>query len=399
MEARHIAILGSYGTKNLGDEAILTGILGLLNTYFPGTRFTVIGPNPEQIISSHNVTAISAKRTRDLRKKLYVFCSADFLIIGGGGLFQDNRKSNWLKGMIATYVSTAILAKIFGCRIALVGVSIGPIFSSSSKVLMSLLCKISTIIVTRDRESMELALCFGADPAKTFLAADLALCLTTAIDTLGRGPSLASRCGCQRDYCVLSLRPTYSRLNKNQPFGIPQKCMDSLVLFISWIMTSMGLDVIFVPFDPDHDMAVGNHIEILVNNSERFHVWREPLCIGDLTQLLAAARVTIGMRLHSLILSFAVGTPVLPIPYDAKVFNFARQIGACDALTPDTLEVERLQREFCNAIQKSNTETSDFANRLTSLRESICTAFRQLSLTMKKKTSRSKDRKPLEARD
>jgi polysaccharide pyruvyl transferase WcaK-like protein len=50
-----IGISGSYGGMNLGDEAILEGILGELRATLPAADVTVFSRNPADTLARHNV--------------------------------------------------------------------------------------------------------------------------------------------------------------------------------------------------------------------------------------------------------------------------------------------------------------------------------------------------------
>lgn len=374
MRTRRIVILGSYGTTNLGDEAILTAMLKLLNQYCPGSIITVICPHPDRVASLYDVRVLSSHRTKDILKKIQTFRCADILILGGGGLLQDNRRSSWMTGMISTYVTQALLAKLYGCRVALVGVSIGPLFSDSSRKFVSFLCKVCDIIITRDKESKALALQLGGNTRSTFSAADLTLCLDSEDMVSSASVELFPN---DKRYCVLSLRPSYAKVDLCRPFGIPQKSIDSLCSFLRWMIEERGFDIVFIPFDPVYDIALGEYIAQLLGNTNRFHLYVEQLSVNSLLRVLACAKATIGMRLHSLILSFVVGTSVVPLVYDTKVANFARQINISEALTIETLELESLQQAFTKALLVSIS--SDSQEQLKTLRQSIHSAFQELS--------------------
>lgn len=48
-----IGVLGSYGGRNLGDEAILTGLLADLRSHEPHARIIVFSRNPEHTARAH----------------------------------------------------------------------------------------------------------------------------------------------------------------------------------------------------------------------------------------------------------------------------------------------------------------------------------------------------------
>lgn len=375
--ARHIAVLGSYGTTNIGDQAILTAMLDLIAQYSPDSRVTVIAPYPDRVSSVHDVCALSARRRRDVLRKIKCFLSADLLIVGGGGLLQDNRQADWLRGMVSAYVSQALFAKLCGCKLALVGVSIGPLSRVSSRRLTSLICRTADVIVPRDKESMELALRLGGHADRMFPAADLALCLEIA----GASPSIVLRMtSSNKRYCVLNLRPSYAKNDEKHPFGIPRESIHSLCRLLDWLVGVKDLDVVFVPFDTRHDVAVGQYLAPLLADPSRYHVCTQDLSVNSIVSIMKHAEITVGMRLHSLIFSFLAGTAVIPLVYDTKVASFAHQIGIHDVFEISDLEFEALRQAFTSEIEALDVGSSDARERLGRLQELIHFAFQETLL-------------------
>lgn len=380
MKRSGIAIIGSYGTQNIGDNAILTVIIKLVKKYMPGESITVIGPNPNRIFFEHNVHAFSSMRTQDIKQKIKLFKKSRLLIVGGGGLLQDNRKSSWISGMISNYVSQALFARLFGCRIAVLGVSIGPLSLKSSRSLVSILCKVSDYIITRDEESMKQALLLGSNSEKTTWVPDLTFCLE--LPTLQEKKIYANKYIINRKrYCVLNLRPLYSINKTNRPFEIPEASLQSLTKFLRWIMDTVGLEIIFIPFDLKYDLPVGRYLETIINNSNKFRLIREKISIQKSIDLMASAEITIGMRLHSLIFSYLAGTPLIPLVYDLKVGNFARQIEVAETINPDTMDYEAIKNCLLKVINKRANENQ--YNKIKMAQNKIHLVFKQLAVQLR----------------
>src|ERR1700704_3285142 len=77
-------LFGNFVACNLGDEAILAGELEELKK-IPNLKATVVAKFPKEIQRLHNTKAVSYYEFNTLRKEMK---KADFIIIGGGGLFN-----------------------------------------------------------------------------------------------------------------------------------------------------------------------------------------------------------------------------------------------------------------------------------------------------------------------
>ena len=75
-------IYGGYGTGNIGDEAILSGLLKTISY----DEIIVFSSNPHETAALHKV------RAEKTNIKPFLLC--DDLIIGGGELFQDGMAYN-----------------------------------------------------------------------------------------------------------------------------------------------------------------------------------------------------------------------------------------------------------------------------------------------------------------
>ena len=159
-----IFIIGWFGAGNVGDEAILLSMLTDIGETLPDTEFTVLSFNAE------NTAALLAdncqvKQIVYFGSKLCVFNSdfvgvwrslrsADLVIIGGGGLFQDIY--NWYP--IPFFTLMTLLAKLLGKQIMFYALGIGPLRTWFGRKLCRLAAGMAGLISVRDEESKKLLL-------------------------------------------------------------------------------------------------------------------------------------------------------------------------------------------------------------------------------------------------
>ncbi|HVZ31961.1 MAG TPA: polysaccharide pyruvyl transferase family protein, partial [Polyangiaceae bacterium] len=124
-EARlKIGISGSYGGMNLGDEAILEGILRQLRATVPA-EVTVFSKNPNDTLARHQVERAVATRSYTRREMVSEIQLLDLFILGGGGILYDRDAEEYLREVM--------IANDLGIPVLLYGISAGPLVQEASK--------------------------------------------------------------------------------------------------------------------------------------------------------------------------------------------------------------------------------------------------------------------------
>jgi polysaccharide pyruvyl transferase WcaK-like protein len=85
MASFRAVISGYYGFGNVGDEAILAGLLQGFRELAPEATLTVLSGDPAATEAEHGVPAWP----RGVRHAASAIRQADLLVSGGGGLLQD----------------------------------------------------------------------------------------------------------------------------------------------------------------------------------------------------------------------------------------------------------------------------------------------------------------------
>jgi polysaccharide pyruvyl transferase WcaK-like protein len=91
-----IGISGSYGGMNLGDEAILEGILGELRASLR-CEITVFSRNPPDTLARHKVERALNPRSLTRREVTPAIRELDLLVLGGGGILYDGDAETYLR--------------------------------------------------------------------------------------------------------------------------------------------------------------------------------------------------------------------------------------------------------------------------------------------------------------
>ncbi|HSE04213.1 MAG TPA: polysaccharide pyruvyl transferase family protein, partial [Methylomirabilota bacterium] len=95
-EPFRVGISGSYGGLNLGDEAILQGIVSQLRQTIP-VEITVFSRDREDTLARHKVERAVAVRDLSRDEVLPEVQRLDLLILGGGGILYDAEAAIYLR--------------------------------------------------------------------------------------------------------------------------------------------------------------------------------------------------------------------------------------------------------------------------------------------------------------
>lgn len=309
-----ILICGNYGATNLGDESILDGILNNIEKTFKKTEVTVLSYNPSRTSQMHNIHAAPlfpmgisslfkgifkleiAKTLREIKK-------CDIFILGGGGLFTDEKLF-----AIFLWGWHGILAKIFKKPLYIYANSVGPLNTKVGRFITRYLFQKAQIITVRDEKSAETVKKIKVK-IRPQITTDPALAL-----------NIKNKKSIQKyPYVVVNLRPWIKKISNLE------KNMANLINEITF---KYKLKVILLPFQTKHDndknilskiftqVEQKNMVKIANTNDE----------YQKAIDLIQNAEIFIGMRLHGLIFALLTKTPFISLSYSPKVRNFCKMI-------------------------------------------------------------------------
>ncbi|GAB3942292.1 polysaccharide pyruvyl transferase family protein [Micromonospora vulcania] len=140
-----IGVLGSYGGRNLGDEAILTGLLTDLRTQEPNARIIVFSRHPEHTRLAHpDVEAVPWEGVSRTESAL-VLAQLDLLILGGGGILYDREARRYLR--------VVRVAQERGLPLITYAVGVGPLSDAVDTGMVRETLSGATQLTVRDQES------------------------------------------------------------------------------------------------------------------------------------------------------------------------------------------------------------------------------------------------------
>jgi polysaccharide pyruvyl transferase CsaB len=316
-------VSGYYGEGNLGDEAILSGIIQEVRRRDPAAQFTVLSFSPEETRRRHQVEAhtTSLRRPWDL---LRLMRRSHLLISGGGSFLHEadlevyGRSFWWREGKLRPvpyFLGVVLLAQSCGLPALWYAQGLGPLYTGLSRRLVPRVAARSAALTWRDRDSAALAARLGAAGPLGAVVPDPAYALDPAPNAEAAG--LLAGQGIEGEYVAVSPRPWLGRS------GLAR----SLAAALSRLVQELGLGVVLVPFHPALDCGLCRQLAEEPGLRGRARILQTPEEPGLVAAVLGRARMCVTMRLHSGILAAAGGSPAAIIDYDPKVRAFARQTG------------------------------------------------------------------------
>ncbi len=340
-----IVICGNYGAMNLGDEAVLDGIIFLIKKSFPQVDITVLSHNSNNTTATHNVISLPLIPTgirsfirgisnRTIWKTVKIIKNCDIFILGGGTLFSEKKPfSIFLWGLHLK------IAQLFKRKTFIYANGIGRIKRPlPTKIVKELLSK-TTAITVRDQESLNQLKKLNIKK-RAILSSDPAFLIEKYLKPKSQKEN--------SKYVVFNCR--------NLP-EINTEKINILAKFIDHIINETKFKIYFVSFQEyrEKDTIILNKIFNLVKNKNDVHIMKNIHNYHQAYQLIKNAEITIGTRLHSIIFSIVAGTPFISLGYDDKVINLLKHVGLNKyCIQISDLKYSKLKKLLTFVIKQNN---------------------------------------------
>jgi polysaccharide pyruvyl transferase CsaB len=299
-----IGISGSYGGMNLGDEAILEGILGELRATV-SADVTVFSRDPRDTLARHAVERAICPRSLTRREITPEVEKLDLLILGGGGLLYDRDAEKYLREVL--------IANDLAVPVMLYAVSAGPLTTQTSRqaVQRALNASPPPLITVRDRLGYRLLEDVGVT-CDIHLTADPAFLLEP--DELSIDALKAEGVDFDRHLIGFSVREP----GPAAPDIRPEEYYALLANAADFIVEREDANVLFVPMEKT-DVQHSHAVVARMQNAERAEILRRRYSPRQVLDLMGRFDFVVGMRLHFLIFAALRGTPFAALPYASKV--------------------------------------------------------------------------------
>jgi polysaccharide pyruvyl transferase WcaK-like protein len=317
-----ITLLGNNSGRNLGDAAILAACFSAFSKHLPDVRFYVPSVVPDFIdrnyASQYNAKGINCLPwTLSARlfglptilclMKSRIACICDGIIFG--------RKLLSVHNFLWTLVLLVPFAKLFRCKLICLHTGIGPFPSRLSKKLAAWLMNCCDLLVMRDEDSLHLAREIGVNKPIE-LAGDMAF--LNQVSSRERATQILIDLGITPDSQILGLNvtsyfdswlPTDKRISSADSFlnSMAEGINDAVSKITSSSPTGTKIDKIIFSCSPMDEevtakLAAKVGAKVVANSKYLSH---------DIQAVMRECGILVGMRFHSIVLSSAVGVPVV----------------------------------------------------------------------------------------
>ncbi|MEV4946485.1 polysaccharide pyruvyl transferase family protein [Streptomyces sp. NPDC053755] len=307
-----VGILGSYGGRNVGDEAILTAMLERLRAARPDARIVLFSRHPEHSRAAHPDVEVAAwegvcrERISEHLRRL------DVLVLGGGGILYNTEARRYLR-LVRT-------AQDLGVPVFTYALGAGPLTDESDCEWVRATLSDAAEVTVRDEESklvleeagLTRPVTVTADPALLLAPGDGGDALLRA-EAVPRGVRLVG----------MSVREPGRAAEHLDEDGYHQL----LATVGDFLVHRLDAHLVFLPMERD-DIRHSHAVVSRMADAERCSVLHGNYRPQQVLDIVSRLDLAIGMRLHFLIFAALAGIPLLPLPYAGKVFDFAQQIGA-----------------------------------------------------------------------
>lgn len=295
-------IIGSFGAGNLGDDAILAGILEELFVLGHRKPVWVAGGNlpiaiehlalPIQRVPHAPSSWLSLFNIKRTIRSWLAFKRADRVIVGGGGLFTDQESVNAPK----IWAAQTDKLRYLGRRYDLIGHSLGPLKEPINRDRAKRALAGARWVQVRDALSAQWASDLGRD--------DVSVGVDWALPWLMRHRKDRN----QKQKITLILR--------KWP-GVSKEALLELDEKIKSFAERRGLTLNRISLDQS---------EILETSTEH------PKTVEAALQQIAESKLVISMRLHGALMGLSQEVPTLALSYSPKVENTLKLLKVGDGL-------------------------------------------------------------------
>ena len=286
MAKMRVLLSGYYGKGNGGDEALLATLLQMLPL---DVTPVVLSGNPEETHRHYGVECYNRMAFLSVFKALR---SCDAFVWGGGSLMQDATSTIspfYYGGLMA-------LAQVMGLKTVAWGQGIGPLFRSQTRFLAQRNFAGCTQVSVRDVASSRLLSDWSIPH---ILAPDPVWALESK-----PVPELTDL---PKPRIAVTLR-NHPQLTENRLTNLTQALVN--------LQKETQAFILLLPFQKSEDLGIAEKIHTQLQDVSRVICSEDPQILKG---VFRGVEMSIGMRLHSLIMAASEGSRCFALSYDPKV--------------------------------------------------------------------------------
>jgi polysaccharide pyruvyl transferase WcaK-like protein len=300
----NILLVGAFGQRNVGDEALCEVICASLADH----HVTIASARPDESTALHGRPSILATG----RNVASAIRSCDTVVVGGGTIFKTLHRSSNRRpsGLLANTLGLLALARLYRVPVALVGVGAGDLRGDVPRALAKRIVPRADLLVLRDEESAAVLTDAGIPPP-FWIGADPAWRLFAE-----------SMPGAMRD-TAQTPRVTVALSHLADVGSGGSEHIESLGRGLAGLAAT-GWVVNLQPWQHgDSDLAVADGLRRHVPDAVVTHV---PTDLRGAAAEYADTDLVVAMRFHAIVAAGAAGCRTLAIAHEPKLAGLARRL-------------------------------------------------------------------------
>ncbi|MFC4464043.1 polysaccharide pyruvyl transferase family protein [Streptomyces xiangluensis] len=359
-----VGVFGLLGSGNLGNDGSLEAVLGYLRAEHPKAVVDALCGGPEVVATRYRIPATrlhwyrgeyrTASRAgaiagKGLGKLVDAVRTAawvrrhDVVIVPGMGVLEATLPLRpW--GFPYSLFLLCASGRLFGTRVALVGVGAAAIGQRPTRALVRWSARLATYRSYRDALSRDAIRAMGVDTARDEVYPDLAFALPT--------PSANAPSGPPGPVCVGVMDFHGGNDDRARAEQIHRRYLDGTTRFVRALVED-GRPVRLLTGDECDAPVVAAILDAV---DSPLVTAAEVASLADLMKEMAAADTVVATRYHNLICALKVGTPTLALSYAAKSDALMDRMGLAAYCHPAReVDADRLLEQF-RALEKRSAE-------------------------------------------
>jgi polysaccharide pyruvyl transferase CsaB len=302
-----IGISGSYGGLNLGDEAILRGIITQLRRSVPA-EITVFSRDAEDTKQRHEVERVVAVRKLSRDEVVPEIQRLDLFILGGGGILFD--------GEAQIFLREVALAHEHRVPVMVYAISAGPLRDPAAQAAVRDNLSRAAVVSVRERGARQILEDIGVH-REIVVTADPALLLEP--EPLPDDALKREGLDSERQLIAMSVREPGAAAPDISEDVYHRMLADAA----DFMVDRYDAEVVFVPMEPKMlDVQQCHAVMARMLRAQRATVLKGEYSSAQLLTLTGQFSFAVGMRLHFLIFASLQHVPFVALPYAPKVGGF-----------------------------------------------------------------------------
>ncbi|MFS8197677.1 polysaccharide pyruvyl transferase family protein [Streptomyces sp. CWNU-52B] len=367
-----VGVFGLLGSGNLGNDGSLEAVLGYLRAEHPEAAVDALCGGPEVVAARYGIPATrlhwyrgeyrTASRAgavagKGLGKLVDVFRTAawvrrhDVVIVPGMGVLEATLPLRPWGFPYALFLLCAT-GRLFGTRVALVGVGAAAIGDRPTRALVRWSARLATYRSYRDTQSRDALRAMGVDTAHDEVYPDLAFALPTPTPT----PTGTVEAGEPHDpagpVCVGVMDFHGGNDDRARAEEIHRRYLDGTTRFVRALVED-GRPVRLLTGDECDAPVVAAILDAV---DSPLVTAAGAASLADLMKETAAADTVVATRYHNLVCALKAGTPTLALSYAAKSDALMARMGLAAYCHPAReVDAGRLYEQF-RALERQSAE-------------------------------------------